>query len=152
MRVKWGLSPPPPPSVILEHSWLMLVMQAANSSVNIFDILETKMDGVLPEKVSALRQNTTLGCKDSWAQKQCTGCLSWRGVGVFVQSWLEVEVPVRQVVCAGHSLGAALASICSVWASVQYPSADVLSATIGQVRDPTPSALERSLCCSGLPV
>ena len=38
-----------------------------------------------------------------------------------------------QVICSGHSLGAALASLCSVWASVQYPSADVLSVTIGQV-------------------
>ena len=37
-----------------------------------------------------------------------------------------------QVVCSGHSLGAALASICAVWASVQYPNADVLSVTIGQ--------------------
>lgn len=63
-----------------------VTLQAANTSVNIFDILAIKMNGVPPEKV----------------------------------------------ICTGHSLGAALASLCSVWASVQYPSADILSVTIGQ--------------------
>ena len=38
-----------------------------------------------------------------------------------------------QVLCAGHSLGAALAGLCGVWASNQYPSADVLTVVIGQV-------------------
>ena len=37
------------------------------------------------------------------------------------------------MLCAGHSLGAALAGLCGVWASNQYPSADVLTVVIGQV-------------------
>ena len=49
-----------------------------------------------------------------------------------------------QVVCSGHSLGAALASLCAVWASVQYPNADVLSVTIGQA-----SLRISSLACHG---
>lgn len=44
-----------------------------------------------------------------------------------------VDSKFVQVICSGHSLGAALASLCSVWASVQYPNADVQSVTIGQV-------------------
>ena len=44
-----------------------------------------------------------------------------------------IETPEQaQVVCAGHSLGAAVASICGLWAAAHYPAADILTVTLGQ--------------------
>ena len=39
-------------------------------------------------------------------------------------------IPVRLDV-SGHSLGAGVASICAVWASLTYPTADVRLVTFG---------------------
>jgi hypothetical protein len=36
-----------------------------------------------------------------------------------------------QVVCTGHSLGAALATLCGTWAATTYPTADVRVANFG---------------------
>ncbi len=39
--------------------------------------------------------------------------------------------PPTKVICTGHSLGAALASLCGVWASLQWLDADVRVVTFG---------------------
>ncbi len=39
--------------------------------------------------------------------------------------------PPTKVICTGHSLGAALASICGLWSSLQWLDADVRVVTFG---------------------
>ena len=123
-------------------------MQSANTSVNIYDILATKMQGILPEKVFLLLQMPH--CCRTWQSCFRSPCICWLppvwgtcfGLSHCLACMREILVflcdrrvsALLQVVCSGHSLGAALASICAVWASVQYPNADVLSVTIGQAR------------------
>lgn len=39
--------------------------------------------------------------------------------------------PPTKVICTGHSLGAALATLCGVWSSLQWLDADVRVVTFG---------------------
>lgn len=39
--------------------------------------------------------------------------------------------PPTKVLCSGHSLGAGLATLCGVWAALQWPATDVRVVTMG---------------------
>jgi predicted lipase len=71
-----------------------------------------------------------------------------RHLGLVLEELSNKSEPTR-VICCGHSLGGALATLAAAWASCQYPDADVRCITLGSPRVGNGSFVEAVKYLSG---
>lgn len=64
-----------------------------------------------------------------------------RHIGLVLDEISGGATPSR-VLCCGHSLGGALATLASAWASYEYPDADVRCVTLGSPRVGNPAFVD----------
>ena len=68
-----------------------------------------------------------------------------RHIGMVFEEISGGATPTR-VLCCGHSLGGALATLASAWASYEYPDADVRCVTLGSPRVGNPAFVDACRC------
>jgi predicted lipase len=70
-----------------------------------------------------------------------------QNIGLTLKKLSEGSTPTR-VLCCGHSLGGALATLAATWASFEYPEADVRCVTLGSPRVGNPAFVDACRCAA----